>query len=99
MEEGNNINFGRGEGNIKSVVKNITWKKGNGKKFPLPFSIKAAEKNIKRGRGKFIDSWEENNNQNEWVGEKYQGVGKQYNPTLFNETWFNFECRFFLLDS
>ena len=59
-----------------SVVKNITWKKGNGKKYPLPFSIKAAEKNIKRGRGKFIDSWEENNYQNDGGGGKYQGVGK-----------------------
>ena len=32
--------------------KNITWKKGNWKKYPFSFIIKAVEKNIKvKGRG------------------------------------------------
>jgi len=47
------MKFGRGEGHIKCAGKNITWKNGNGKKYPLSFgfNMKAAGKNIKRGRG------------------------------------------------
>ena len=33
-----------------SVGKNVTWKKGKGKKYHLPCNIEAAGKNIKRGR-------------------------------------------------
>ena len=40
--------FGRKYGNIKVLGKNITWMKGNGKKYPLPFNIMAVGKNIKR---------------------------------------------------
>ena len=35
---------------LKIVGKNIAWKKGNRKKYPLPFNIKAVNK-INLGRG------------------------------------------------
>ena len=47
---GKNIKFGRGECNIKGVGENIMWKKGNWKKYPLLFDLKAVRKNIKWGR-------------------------------------------------
>ena len=47
---GKNIKLLRGEGNVKSVGKNITWKKGKGKQYLLPFHIKAVGKYIKLGR-------------------------------------------------
>ena len=43
MEEGSAI--------LKIVGKNITWKKGNRKKYPLPLNIKAVGNKINFGRG------------------------------------------------
>ena len=41
--------------------KNIAWKKGGGKKCPLPFNTKAIGKIIKTGRGK-IENLERKSN-------------------------------------
>ena len=41
-----NIKFGRGEGNIKTVWKNISCKKGIRTQSSLPFNTKAVGKNI-----------------------------------------------------
>ena len=40
---GQNIKLWREEGNIMSVGKNITWKKGKGKQYHLPYIIKAVK--------------------------------------------------------
>ena len=40
-------NFKFEEGNIMAVGKNITWKKGKGMQYHLPFNIEAVWKNIK----------------------------------------------------
>ena len=47
---GKNIKYGRGEGNIKGVGKNITC--NNGKWKEKSFNFKAVGKNIKWGRGR-----------------------------------------------
>ena len=43
---GKNIKLGRGEGNVKSVRKNITWNKGNGGKILFPLILRLLGKNI-----------------------------------------------------
>ena len=68
---GRNIKFGRGEGNIMAVRKNIPWKKGEGKQYHLPYNIKAVCKNIKWGRGEGDRNFVEENQD-----FKKTGVGK-----------------------
>ena len=41
-----------GEGIIKTLGKNITLTKAEGKQYPFPFNIKDAGKDIKWGKGK-----------------------------------------------
>ena len=51
----------KGEGNCKSVGKNIPRKNGIGKKYHLPVNIKATGKNIKLGTWEgALKIWEEN---------------------------------------
>ena len=60
----------RREGNIIAMGKNITWKRGRGKQYHLPYIVESVGKNIKWGRG----DWDGN------FGDENQVVGNFIYP-------------------
>ena len=64
-----------------AAEKNITWKKGKGKKYILLYNVETVGKNIKWGTEKgYGHIREENQDLKLGDGEEYRDVGNLYTP-------------------
>ena len=68
---GKNIKFKRGESNGMQRGRIYRGKKGKGKRYPLPYNMKAFGKNIKRGRAGDGNFGEENHDFHNCGGKLY----------------------------